>query len=124
MTFSEIHARLANTALYYFLVISVWAFLRFFRKQGLDSSYWGALVIGEILLIVQSLLGGYLWVIGLRPARTIHLLYGLLVPTLIPGAYAYTKGRSDRPEMLIYAAATIITVGLIIRAIFTAQVVL
>lgn len=119
MTLAELHARLANTAMLYFLIVSLWGFVRFFRKQGLDSSFWGALAIAELLVVAQALLGGYLWVAGLRPARTIHLLYGLIVPIMIPGAYVYTKGRDGRPEVLVYGTATLITVGLLLRAIVT-----
>ena len=122
MSLSEIHARLAGTSLMYLLVVSVWAFWRFFRKQGVDASYWGMLAIAEILLFAQAGLGGYLWLIGLRPARTIHLLYGFLIPALIPGAYFYTKGRTGRAEILIYATTTIIIVGLLVRATFTGEV--
>lgn len=121
MNLSEIHARIGNMALLYFLIVSLWGFYRFFRKQGIDSAFWGALAIAELLVIAQVLLGVYLWVNGLRPARSIHVLYGVVIPLLIPGAYLYTKGRSERAEILVYAAATIITVGLIIRAVYTAQ---
>jgi hypothetical protein len=117
---SFIHGRLALTAFIYVLIISLWGFWRFFRKQGVSPAYWGALAVGEVLLLAQALLGGYLWIIGLRPGRDIHLLYGVIVPIMIPGAYLYTKGRDGRPEILIYAAATIIDVGLLMRAIVTA----
>jgi predicted transporter len=122
MPLTDIHARLSTTSLMYFFVISVWAFWRFFRKQEINSSFWGVLAIAEILLILQVGLGIYLWTIGLRPARAIHLLYGFLIPALIPGAYFYTKGKTGRPEVLIYATTTIIIVGLLIRATFTGEV--
>ena len=119
---SDIHARIGNMALLYFLIVSLWGFYRFFRKQGIDSAFWGVLAIAEILVIVQALLGVSLWVAGDRPARSIHVLYGVVIPLLIPGAYLYTQGRGERAEILVYATATIITVGLIIRAVYTAQV--
>lgn len=122
MSISEIHAGLSNTALLYLFVVSVFAFWRFFRKQGVDANMWGMLAIAEILLVAQVAIGIYLWVVGARPARTIHLLYGLLLPALLPAAYAYTKGRNGRAEVLIYATATIIMVGLVIRATFTGEV--
>jgi hypothetical protein len=122
MSFSEIHARLGNTALLYMLIVSLWGFYRFFRRQGVDSAYWGMLAIAELLMIAQAGIGVYLWLEGARPPRSIHLLYGALIPALIPGAYFYTRGRGGRPEILVYGTATIITVGLIIRAIFTGQV--
>lgn len=122
MTLNEIHARLGNTALLYMLIVSLLGFYRFFRRRGIDSSYWGMLAIAELLLIAQAGIGVYLWIAGFRPARSIHILYGLLIPALIPGAYFYTRGRVERSEVLIYATATIITVGLILRAIFTGEV--
>ncbi|MBX3045940.1 MAG: hypothetical protein KJZ53_09345 [Anaerolineales bacterium] len=120
----RLHEGLGSTSLYYFLILSVWGYVRFFRKQGIDSSFWGMLVIAEILVILQCILGAYLWLEGSRPMRSIHVLYGIILPLMIPAAYLYTKGRSSRAEILIYATATIITVGLIVRAIYTAQVAL
>jgi hypothetical protein len=120
-----IHERLATTALYYFLILAIWGYYRFFRKQGIDPSYWGALAIAELLVVAEALLGGYLWLSGLRPARDwLHILYGALIPAMIPLAYFYTRGRADRSEAMIYGTVTIITAGLILRAIYTAQVVL
>lgn len=115
-----LHARLSNTALLYLLVLSLWGYWRFFRRQGLAASFWGALVIAEILLTAQAFLGGYLWLAGLRPARGIHVLYGVVSLLAIPAAYAYTQGREERPEMLVYATALLITVGLLLRAAATA----
>jgi hypothetical protein len=120
MTISELHGRLSNTALLFFFFLSIWGYWRFFRKQGVDASYWGALAIGELLLLVQSGLGAYLWVIGLRPERGIHLLYGIVALLAIPAAYAYTKGQDTRADILIHGTTTLITVGLIFRAISTA----
>jgi len=119
MPLPALHAALSNTAFLYFLAISIWGFWRFFRRQGVDSSYWGTLVIAEILILAQAALGAYMWFLGLRPARGVHLLYGILVLMMIPGAYVYTRGRDARRDILAYGTATIIAVGLIIRATFT-----
>ncbi len=119
MPLDDIHARLANTALYYFLFLTVWGYWRFFRKQGLSSSFWGAVAIAEILLLLQGVLGGVLWLQGLRPARTVHLLYGIVAPMAIPAVYVYTRGRGERAEMLMYGTTCLITVGLILRATTT-----
>jgi hypothetical protein len=90
--------------------------LAFFRKQGPDASYFGALVIGEILILVQGGLGAYLWLSGLRPDRTIHILYGVISVLAIPGAYLYTKGGEERRSTLIYAAVLAFLVGILFRA--------
>lgn len=120
-----IHQRLGITALYFFLIISIWGYYKFFRKQGIDSAYWGVLAIGELLIVAEALLGVALYASGLRPARDwIHILYGVIIPIMIPGAYFYTGGRGERAEVLVYSTAAIITCGLILRAIYTAQVAL
>jgi hypothetical protein len=58
----------------------------------------------------------------MRPVRSVHLLYGALIPIMIPATYLYTRGRGTKAEIMVYGTTTIITVGFIIRAIYTAQV--
>ena len=120
MSLTELHARLGNTAVYYMVIMAGWGLWRFFRKQGLDSNYWGALVIGEIIILLQGGLGAYLWLSGLRPGRGIHILYGVVSALVIPGIYAYTQGNEKRRVMLVYGIGLLILVGLILRAIMTA----
>jgi hypothetical protein len=120
MSLSEIHGRLANTALIYFLILALWGLWRALRKQGLDSSFWGALAIAEILILIQGGLGAILFFGGDRPGRWVHILYGVVAALVIPGLYAYTKGESDRRVMLIYAITLLISVGVILRAMGTA----
>lgn len=116
----ELHLRLANTALFFCVIMAVWGGWRFLKRRGVDSSYWGAVVIAEILILVQGLLGGYLWLSGLRPARGIHLLYGIVSILALPMVFTYTKGREDRPDMLMYCVCFLILIGLLLRAITTA----
>ncbi len=116
-----IHNGLATTSLLYFLIISIWGYVLFFSHKGINSGYWGMLVIAEVLILAECAVGGYLWFQGLQPARSLHLLYGAIIPIMIPGAYLYTRGRGARAEALIYGTTTIITVGLILRAMYTAR---
>ena len=116
----QIHADLSRTALIYFALLAIWGLIRFVRHQGVGPSYWGALVIAELLILTQGSLGAILWYGGLRPARGVHLLYGLVSALAIPAVYAYTRGREERSEMLMYGVATMVTVALVVRAIMTA----
>ena len=120
MALGQIHGRLGFTALYFMVLLALWGLWRYFRKQGVDSNYWGALAIGEILILVQGLIGVYLWIIGVRPDRSIHVLYGIVAALVIPGVYAYTKGDEKRRVMLIYGSALLVSALLIVRAITTA----
>jgi hypothetical protein len=121
MSLVEVHARLANTLLLYVIVLAVWGLWRYLRRQGVDSNYWGALVISEIVIVAQGLLGVYLWFINaLRPERGgIHILYGVISALAIPIVYVYTKGGDQRRDMIVYAAVLLFTIGLVLRAIST-----
>ena len=117
----EIHARLGNTAMYYAAILGVWGLWRIIRKQGVDSSYRGALVIGGVLVVAQGILGVILYFFSeLTLARQIHILYGALSALVVPAAYFYTKGDQERREMVILGVATLILVALTIRALQTA----
>ena len=121
MTLSEVHGRLRLAAQLYFSILTVWGYIRFFRKQGVAPNYWGALAIGEVLLFIQSALGAYLWLTGLQPARGwVHELYGVVSLLSLPAAYAFTRGRDERPEMLIYSSANFFNALIIWRAWSTA----
>ncbi|MFQ5796178.1 MAG: hypothetical protein ACE5JP_14170 [Candidatus Bipolaricaulia bacterium] len=119
MSIVEVHNQLANTTMYYFFILGIWGLWRFARRQGVDGNYWGALFIGELVILIQGVLGAYLWYSGLRPVRSLHLLYGIFTALVIPAVYAYTRGHGKRREMLIYSVTTLVMVGLIVRAITT-----
>jgi hypothetical protein len=120
MALTEIHDSLASTALFFCAIMAIWGFWRFFRKQGLTSSFWGAAVVAELLILAQGALGIILWISGDRPSRgAVHWLYGAALALAIPLVYTYTKGRQERPEMLLYAVAFLVMVGLVLRAMVT-----
>ena len=123
MSLPEIHARLANTAMIYCGILAIWGLFRFFRKEGLSGGYFGAIVIAEILLVIQGAIGVFLWMgAGRYRPGYVHWLYGFVLVLAAPIVYAYTKGRQDRPEMLLYAVAYIIMIALVLRATVTGGV--
>jgi heme A synthase len=120
MSLTLIHDRLSLTALMYVIIIAIWGFWRFARRQQIDGSYWGGLAVAEILIIVQGLLGMIMWFSGLRPVQGwIHILYGVASALVIPGIFAFTRGGSDRRATMIYAVGALFLAGLIIRGIAT-----
>jgi len=120
MNLVMIHGRLANTVLLYVIILCLWGFWRAIRKENLSSSYWGSLVIAEILILVQGSLGFYLFVTGLQPARGgMHILYGIVGALGIPAVYVFTKGNNDRKTMLVYAAIMLFNAGIFLRSIST-----
>jgi hypothetical protein len=120
MSLAIVHARLANTALLYFGILFIWGLWQYFRKEELGSSYWGALVIGQILVLAQGVLGIILYIIGLQASRGgMHILYGIVAALGIPAVYVFTKGRNDRNVVLIYAAVTFLCTILFLRSMTT-----
>jgi len=115
-TIEFIHGRIAVSVVLYSLIVGVWAAWNYFRKQGVEGSYLGAIVIGEILMLGQGVLGGIMAVGGAMPGNLVHFLYGFLVALCWPGVYVYTHGRTGRAEAAIYALVSFAIFGLALRA--------
>ena len=120
MPLAVIHDRLAVSAVLFAGVCAVWGFINYIRKQPMTSGYWGALVICEILMIVQALFGIILAIEGNHPPRAIvHYLYGISAVISLPAVYVFTGGRDTRRESLLYAVVSLWLFGLAIRGITT-----
>jgi CDP-diglyceride synthetase len=119
MTLSDIHGALSRTAILLTFILAIWGYFRFFRKEGVSSSYWGALVIAEILYAVQGLIGVILYILGERPAEWVHILYGVVSLLVIPGVFAYTKGDQARRSMLLYASFLLFLAVMFFRSVQT-----
>ncbi len=121
MSIVDIHAGLSRAALIYCSLMALWGLWRFFRKQGMDGGYVGAVVIAEILLLAQGAIGVILWLgAGTHRPGYVHWLYGIVLVLVAPIVYTYTKGRQDRPEMLLYAVAYLTMIALVLRSMVTA----
>ncbi len=114
-----LHGRLALSVIMFALAVGVWAAWDYFRGRGVSSSYWGALAIGEILVLGQGVVGVLLVLTGARPADLLHFLYGALVAMGWPAVYVYTSGRTTRNEAAFYALVSFFIFGLAIRGIMT-----
>lgn len=121
MSLVEFHRGLSNAAMFYCIIMAVWGFISFFRRQGVSSGYFGAVVIAEILFAAQGVIGLILWfgVSTLRPGW-VHWLYGIVLLMGAPLVYAYTKGKHERPEALLYSVAFLILIFITMRAMVTA----
>jgi hypothetical protein len=121
MSIIEIHGRLANTAIFYTAILAIWGLWRYARKQDMDSSYFGALAIAEVLYIGQGLLGAYLYIsrTGHLEQAFMHILYGIVTVLVIPGVFATTHGEGSRRVQLIYALALLFQVGILFRSLAT-----
>ncbi len=117
-----IHSTLSNTVWLFFLALGLWGIFRAMRGQAVDGSYLGALVIGQVLYLVQGALGGILWLNGLLPNTgrpTMHVLYGAFAVVFLPFVYfVWLKGEDDSPQaQWVLAFTTLFLFGVALRAI-------
>jgi hypothetical protein len=81
------------------------------------------IAIGELLMLAQFVIGVLLLLTGAQPYRlSIHILYGIVAIIGLPGAFAYTRGRDDRWELLIYVTVCLFLCGIALRALTTGRV--
>lgn len=121
MSLAAIHSRLWITILLFSSAMLLWGLLRFLRGQTVNSNYFGAVVIAEILYILQGLLGIFMLVsgTGVLQRAEVHILYGVVVAITLPGVYIYTRGDESRRTMLVYAVAFVFIIVLSVRSMMT-----
>jgi hypothetical protein len=122
-TLIALHGALSNTVWLFFLAIGLWGLYRAIRGRPVDGSYLGAAAIGELLFVVQAILGGILWLSGgnsdmARPG--IHLLYGVFAVIFLPFIYVTVlRGDDSNRGQWVLAFATLFLFGIALRSIST-----
>jgi hypothetical protein len=120
MNWVEIHRGLANSATMFVAILGVWAFFLRLRSRPLDGSWFGAAVIGELLLLVQFGVGWVLWFQGMGsvlPRPWIHILYGVVAVITIPAAYVYFSRIPDaKVQTLAMALTCFFLWGILLRS--------
>ncbi len=120
MSWVEIHRGLANSATMFVAVLAVWAFILRLRSRALDGGWFGAAVIGELLLLAQFSVGWILWFEGLGsvlPRAWIHILYGVVAIITLPAAYAYfSKIPDPKVQTLAMSLTCFFLWGILLRS--------
>ena len=120
MPLAVIHDRLADTSSLFIAALGIWALFLRFRSRPLDSSWSGAAVIAELLLIAQFALGAILYFQGLDvvlPRPFMHILYGVVAIITIPASYAYFgKVEDENVKTLAMAFVYLFLWGIVQRA--------
>lgn len=119
MLLTDLHCRVGLAVIFFAFALGVWGVLAFLRGIGVSSSFFGALVIGEILVLAQAVIGIALLLTGRFPMDGLHILYGVVVPLSWAAVYVYTRGGTSQREMMIYAIMSFFVMGLGIRGIMT-----
>lgn len=120
MSWVEVHRGFANSATLFVAVLALWSLALRLRSQPLNSAWFGAAVVGELLLLAQFAVGWLLWFQGLDsllPRAWIHVLYGVVAVVTLPAAYSYFSKIADvRVQTLAMALTCFFLWGILLRA--------
>ena len=120
MSWVEVHRGLANASTLFIAALAIWALVLRVRSRPLDGSWFGAAVIGEILLVAQFAVGWILWFQGMGtvlPRAWIHILYGVVAIITLPAAYLYfSKIQDPKVQTIAMAVACAFLWGIVLRA--------
>jgi heme A synthase len=120
-----LHNGLSRTATLFLLALGIWAIIQFLRNKPLGPSWYGAAVVAQILLVVQGLLGAWMYLFGGQGALLarpfIHILYGIVAIIALPSAWGYFSNlNEERVQSLAMGLTCIFLWGIVLRSIGTA----
>ncbi len=119
MFLQDLHCRIALSTLFFTFAVGLWGVVGWALVRGVGGNYMGALIIGELLVLFQGLVGIILVLTGQWPNDTLHFLYGVVIALVWPGIYVYTHGDTSRRALGIYGLMSIVMLFLALRAIYT-----
>ncbi len=118
-TIVNIHTVLKNTVWLFFLFLGLWGAFRAIRGQGINASYLGAAVIGQVLVVIQVILGAVLFLGGRSDALTrpyMHYLYAAFALVFLPFVYLYwLRGDDSNRAQWVMTFSTLFLFGTIVR---------
>ncbi len=103
----------------FMFAVGFWGLFTYFKGGVLEGSIGGALVIGQVLILVQGAFGLVLYIDGPRPSDPVHILYGITAAIAMPFAYTYARDRHPRQSLVIFSLLALFIGGLAIRGMTT-----
>src|SRR5512137_1846768 len=120
---SELHGVLSRAIVMFAAVAGFYGLYLYFRKQTVTPSYWGVIVVGNLLTLAQGAIGLLMAFSGAQTREWVHILYGVTAVMWIPIItfinQQFNKGERNVRETLIVALVSLFQVGVAIRAIMT-----
>lgn len=114
MIFQQAHQALAFPLLLDQSVLGIWALVLGFRRTPLTGAFYSAAVVDEGLLVLQAVLGMFLFASGHTLKSPLHFLYGALLLGLLP--VMYVQGNRQPARAGLWLGFTLLFMaGLIVR---------
>ena len=119
----ELHGVLSRAIVMFAAVAGFYGLYLYFRKQTVTPSYWGVIVVGNLLTLAQGAIGLLMAFSGAQTREWVHILYGVTAVMWIPIIsfinQQFNKGERNVRETLIVALVSLFEMGVGIRAIMT-----
>lgn len=114
----DLHSRFSTALVLYLGLLGLWGILLGVTGSGPSPSFRGALVIVEVAIAAQGLLGIVSWPSN-GPPDAMHVLYGAALLFAIPFAATMVRESSPRRTALTLGLAALFAAGLAVRGITT-----
>ncbi len=122
MFLNHAHEFLSRAVSIFTLLVTAFSLLNVLRRQPIGGDFWGAVAVGEGLLVIQGIIGVILALTGYFPARGVHFVYGAVSVLTWPAVFAFTRGQTGQREKLIWLAASLFLFVVTLRATSTATI--
>jgi hypothetical protein len=120
-----VHGRIAMAMVLFTIASAVYGLIEYFRKRPVSPSYWGMIVVGNLLALGQGGIGAWMALGGAAPARGwIHILYGVVAVLWVPlvqfaNNQFLKEGHAKHQETLVCAIVSLFEFGIALRAMTT-----
>lgn len=101
-------------------ICGIWALGLYLIRRPTSGALLAAIILGEVLILVQGLFGLILLSMGGHMASPIHWIYGAAAAACLPVVYAYLQKRSPRTRLLFIGIGCLFVVALGVRGMMTA----
>ena len=119
----DLHGYVAYVIPAAFAVMALWSLVAFIRNKAPGDRFWHLLAAVQVILGIQVIVGGILYLTGARPATPgpewRHYTYGGLFPLFVlVMAHRYAR-RSEGVSWMVFGIAAIFLFGLTFMALRT-----
>ena len=119
----DLHRYVAYTIPAGFLLLALWSLAMLIRNREPGGWFWHLLATLQVVIGVQFLIGGVLFLTGARPASNgpswLHYVYGALFPALVLVVAHRRASKVATAPWLIFGVAALVCFGLTFRALQT-----
>ena len=114
-----LHQGFARAFLIYSALMGLWGLFLWIAGRPPSGGYMGALVLDEVLALVQGVVGLIVRTGAQAPHDALHYLYGIVAVVSLPAAYFLSDEGTTRRDSLYFGIAGLFLVGVAIRGTVT-----